>query len=195
MSRSAPKAKPTASVRHNGKPAGPASGWIAHVQAYRSAHGCSLKEAMQGASKTWKGASKTYRNPHINLGSFDSLCTLNSLNDDILSVVCKSSALQGLMQKLGRPSLLQESCSRLRETIKNCLSSLHEGNYKRVISNLDTLKTQLKAAGGYKHVFVAIPGCINDPRARLNIIDAIELHLGVLRKAVATTTPGYHANI
>ena len=53
----APKAKLTASVRRNGKPAGPASGWIAHVQAYRSAHGCSLKEAMQGASKTWKRPS------------------------------------------------------------------------------------------------------------------------------------------
>ncbi len=35
------------------------SAWVSHVMKYRSAHACSLKEAMQGASKTWKHS--TYR--------------------------------------------------------------------------------------------------------------------------------------
>lgn len=45
--------KPTKPAAKTAKP----SPWLAHVQAYRSAHGCSLKEAMQGASKTWERPS------------------------------------------------------------------------------------------------------------------------------------------
>jgi hypothetical protein len=32
----------------------PSSSWISHVQAYRASHGCSFKDALQGASKTYR---------------------------------------------------------------------------------------------------------------------------------------------
>jgi hypothetical protein len=46
----------------------PSSPWISHVQAYRASHRCSFKDALQGASKTYRSI---YEESHVDVESID----------------------------------------------------------------------------------------------------------------------------